>query len=186
MGKKTSSAAALVAPRAQTPPEPEAAEQPVTPLAARLQRAFGECLRVAAAALVGYTLAATAWRVRHDPQELAFVVGCCVLLAALLVCLRRAERLAPGSPVAERRRLQAAVWFLTTVLSCAFAYRVSLAMPDVLVVLVWCMTAFVVLAGFFMLVLCNRKDQQYHRCLDEVDASDDKPFDKIRHTDGLV
>ncbi|CAN6358748.1 unnamed protein product [Urochloa humidicola] len=178
MGKKTSSA--------QTPPEPEAAEQPVTPLAARLQRTFGECLRVAAAALVGYSLAATAWRVRHDPQEFAFVAGCCVLLAALLVCLRWAERLTPGSPAVERRRLQAAVWFLSTVLSCAFAYRVSLVMPAAPVILIWCMTTFVVLAGFFVLVLCSCKGQQYHQCLDEADTSDAKPFDKIRHTDGLV
>ncbi|CAN6340834.1 unnamed protein product [Urochloa humidicola] len=179
MGKKTSSA--------QTPPEPEAAEQPVPPLAARLQRAFGECLRLAAAALVGYSFAATAWRVCHDPPELAFVGGCCVLLAALLVCLRWAERLTPGSPAAERRQLQAAVWFLSTVLSCAFAYRVSLVMPAALVVLVWCMTAFVALAGFFMLVHCNCKDQQLHQCFDEVDTGDAKPFNKIGpHSHELV
>ncbi|CAN6326874.1 unnamed protein product [Urochloa humidicola] len=143
-------------------------------------------MRVAAVALVAWSFARSAWRARGDPRDLAFVAGSGAVLAALFWCLRLTERLTPGSPAALRRRLQAAVWFLSTVLSCAFAYRISLIMPAALVVLIWCMTAFVVLAGFFMLVLCNcNRDQQY-QCLDEVDASDAKPFDKIMHTHGLV
>ncbi|CAN6353955.1 unnamed protein product [Urochloa humidicola] len=164
------------------------ADQTTTPAAAGsapLAALSSLIMRVAAVVLLAWSFARSAWRARGDPRDLAFVAGSGAVLAALLWCLRLAERLTPGSPAALRRRLQAAVWFLSTVLSCAFAYRVSLVMPAALVIIVWCMTAFVVLAGFFMLVLCNCEGQQYRRCLDEVDAGDAKPFYKI-NTDGLV
>nr|CAB3464139.1 unnamed protein product [Digitaria exilis] len=119
-------------------PVPEAAtEHPPASLAARsLESMCGACLRFATVALVGYSLATTAWRARHDPGDLAFVAGAGALLAALLACLRRAERLTPESPAEERRRVQAAVWLISTVLSCAFAYRVAAIMPMAVAVLV--------------------------------------------------
>ncbi|CAD6334451.1 unnamed protein product [Miscanthus lutarioriparius] len=100
-------------------------------------------------------------------DDLAFVAFAYADLAALFWCARRVERLtaaapSPG-PVRERderrRRLQVAVWVLSTALSCAFAYRVSLIMPPALVLLVWAMASFVVLIGFYVLVLCE--DQGY-------------------------
>ncbi|KAJ1261999.1 hypothetical protein BS78_09G072900 [Paspalum vaginatum] len=140
------------------------------------------CIRVAVAVFVGYTLAATAWRSRHDPQDLGFVAFASVLLAALLACIRRAERLAPDSPAEERRRVQSAVWALSAVLSCAFAYRVGGGgvMPPALAVLVWCMTALVVLVGFFLLVLCE--DQRYQALGDgagDAGDGDREPYAKI-------
>lgn len=135
-------------------------------------------VRVAAIAVVSCSLARSAWLARGDPWDLAFIAGAGAVLATLFWCLRQAERLTPGSPAVERWRLQAAVWFLSTVLSCAFAYRVSLVMPPALVVLIWSMTSLIVLAGFVMLVLCNCKDQQY-QCLDEVDDGDAKPCNKL-------
>ncbi|KAG2616786.1 uncharacterized protein LOC120664306 [Panicum virgatum] len=175
-------ATAAADPRAQ-PPEQEADDQ----AAARLQRACAACLRAAALLLVGYSFAVTAWRSRHEPRDLAFVTGSCALLAALLACLRRAESLTPASPAGERRLLQASVWALSTALSCAFAYRVAAVMPPVLAALVWCMTASVVLTGFFMLVLC--KDQQQYQAMDNVDrdaAGEGKQLDKISTADELV
>ncbi|CAN6326870.1 unnamed protein product [Urochloa humidicola] len=173
-------------------PEPEPAEQPdMAPFPARqLQRAFGHCLRLAAAILVFYNFAATAWRVRHEPRELAFVAAAGSLLAALLACLRRAERLAPDpdAPAGERRRVQAAVWAISTALSCAFAYRVAAIMPPLLAAIVWFMTAFVVLVGLFLLVLCGDQ-QQYQAVLDDVEcdpAGDGKNFEKINPADALV
>ncbi|KAF8727007.1 hypothetical protein HU200_019501 [Digitaria exilis] len=162
-------------------PEQEAAEQAVS----SLQSACAACLSVSAAVLVAYSFVATAWRARNDPGDLAFVAGAAALLAALLACLRRAERLTPDSPAEERRRVQAAVWLLSTVLSCAFAYRVAAIMPMAVAVLVWCMTALVVLVGFCLLVLC--KDEQY-QCLEEVeDAGDAKLLkNKIKPNDELV
>ncbi|CAN6349873.1 unnamed protein product [Urochloa humidicola] len=172
-------------------PEPEAAEQPqpvTAPFPARLQRAFGHCLRAAAAILVCYTFASTAWRVRHDPRELAFVAAASALLAALLACLRRAERLTPASPAGEKRRVQAAVWAISAAVSCAFAYRVVAIMPPLLAALVWFMTAVVVLAGLFLLVLCRDQQQQY-QALDDSNcdpAGDGKHFEKINRADALV
>ena len=166
---------------------PKAADDdPVSPISAQLRCACGHCLRFAAAAVVCYSFAATAWRVRHDPQDLAFIAATASLLAALLACLRRAERLAPDSPAAERRRVQAAVWALSTALSCAFAYRVAAVMPPPLAVLVWCMTAFVALVGLYLLVLC--RDQQYQALPgdDAAIASDRKASAKISPTVELV
>ncbi|XP_066364458.1 uncharacterized protein [Miscanthus floridulus] len=166
---------------------PKAADDdPVSPFSAQLRCVCGHCLRAAAAAVVGYSFAVTAWRVRHDPQDLAFVAAAASLLAALLACLRRAERFAPDSPAAERRRVQAAVWALSTALSCAFAYRVAAVMPPPLAVLVWCMTAFVGLVGLYLLVLC--RDQQYQALRDDdaAIASDRKASAKISPTDELV
>lgn len=163
-----------------------AAEHPVAapPLAARLESMCGACLCVGAVVLMGYIFGTTVWRARDDPGDLAFVGGAGALLAALLACLRRAERLTPASPPEERRRVQAAVWLISTVLSCVFAYRVAAVMPMALAVLVWCMTALVVLVGFCLLVLC--KDEEY-QCLEEVqDDGDAKVFNKIRPNDELV
>jgi peptidoglycan/LPS O-acetylase OafA/YrhL len=168
--------------------EPEAAEQAV----ARLRRVCGACLPVAAAVLVCYSFASAAWRVRDEPRELAFVAASGALLAALLACLRRAERLAPDSAAGERRRLQAAVWALSAAVSCAFAYRVAAVMPPALAVVVWCMTAFVVLAGLFLLVLCGDQQQQQQQqyqalCNAGCDpAGDGKPFNTINPADALV
>ncbi|CAL4910064.1 unnamed protein product [Urochloa decumbens] len=111
---------------------------------------------------LGCILVGTVRDVRNRPWDLAFVAFAYADMAALFLCLRRAERL-PREPSPdewqERRWLQVVVWMLSAALSCAFAYRVSLIMPPVLVVAVWSMTSFVVIAGFFVLVLC--KDQGY-------------------------
>ncbi|KAG0517228.1 hypothetical protein BDA96_09G070800 [Sorghum bicolor] len=165
-----------------------AADDPAVspPFSAQLRRVCGHCLRAAAVAAVGYSFAATAWRVRHDTRDLAFVAAAASLLAALLACLRRAERLTPDSPAAERRRVQAAVWALSTALSCAFAYRVAAVMPPPLAVLVWCMTALVALVGLYLLVLC--RDQQYQALTDDdaAVAGDRKESAKISPSDELV
>ncbi|KAL6608317.1 hypothetical protein ACP70R_041380 [Stipagrostis hirtigluma subsp. patula] len=168
--------------------EPEHEQQAPLDVGARLQLACGACLRAAALVLVAYSLAAAAWRARREPRDLAFVAGAGAALGALLLCLRRAERLTPASPAGEWRRVRAAVWALTTALSCAFAYRVAAVMPPALAAVVWCMTALVVLAGFFMLVLCT--DQQYRGLDEDLDcdaAGDRKPFNsRITIVDELV
>ncbi|CAN6331616.1 unnamed protein product [Urochloa humidicola] len=153
---KTSSRMALLVPAhaddphtAQPPAEPPAEEAQ----ARRIRRALSAVVflsRVAVIGLIAYGTAPSAWRARGDPMELAAVVAPCALLAALFVCQHRAERLTPESPPGERRRLHLAVWTLSTAVSCAFAYRVSLIMPAVLAVVVWSMTLFVVIVGFFV------------------------------------
>ncbi|CAN6349876.1 unnamed protein product [Urochloa humidicola] len=117
---------------------------------------------------LGCILVGTVREVRDRPRDLVFVAFAYADMGALFLCLRRAERL-PREPSPaegqERRRLQVIVWMLSAALSCAFAYRVSLIMPAVLVVAVWSMTSFVVIAGFFVLVLSS-KDQGYPAALE--------------------
>ncbi|TVU17161.1 hypothetical protein EJB05_33177, partial [Eragrostis curvula] len=130
-------------------------------------------------ALATYSFTIAAWRARQDTGDVAFVAGAYAALATLFVCLRRAERLTPDSPAAERRQLHFAVWALSTALSCAFAYRVSLVMQLAeLVVVIWCMTSFVVLMGFYMLVLCNCKDRHDQVGFDDVTVGEREPFIK--------
>lgn len=128
------------------------------------------------AVVVGYSFAFAAWHARHDPQDLAFVAAVFFLLAALLLCLQ----------LPAERRVQAAVWALSTLLSCSFAYRVAGVMPPALAVLVWCMTAAVVLTGFFLLVLF--KVQRCQALLDDADAAGDRnnAYVKIGASDELA
>jgi hypothetical protein len=119
----------------------------------------------------------------HDrPRgDLAFVAFVYADLAALFWCTRRAELLAataaappssPGTVQDDRsRRLQVAVWVLSTALSCSFAYRVSLILPPALVLVVWAMASSVVLVGFYVLVLCE--DQGYYRLLESAGDGED-------------
>ncbi|KAJ1262000.1 hypothetical protein BS78_09G073000 [Paspalum vaginatum] len=187
MDKKTSSRVAIAP--ASSPaasggalqsPEPEAE---MSPAARSALLALACLLRVAVIALMASSIAPSAWRARGDPWELALITGPCVLLAAMFVCLHRAERLTPDSDPGERRRLHVAVWVLSTGISCLLAYRISMAMPVALVVVIWGMTSLVVLGGFYMLVLYN--DQQY-QSLDEVHTDDDAKPNKIRHPDEFV
>ncbi|GJM94793.1 hypothetical protein PR202_ga11472 [Eleusine coracana subsp. coracana] len=166
------------------PPEPAEQKAPCTLFGVTCS----SCLHLALLAFVAYSFLHTVYRVRHDPRDLAFVAGSYAVLGALFLCLRHAERLTPDSPAGERRRVHAAVWVLTTVLSLAFAYRVAALMPPALAVIVWAMTTIVVLAGLFMLVLCKG---QHYQASDEVNceapfASDIKLFKKTKSTGELV
>lgn len=173
---------------ASAAPDPAAAENaPAAQSTLLALTSLTLIIRVLAMSLLACSFTRAAWRARGDPWDLAFIAGAGAVLAALFWCLQLAERLTPDSPPAERRRLQVGVWSLSTVLSCAFAYRVSLVMPPALVAVVWGVTSLVVLAGFCMLVL--GEDQQY-RCLEEVHtddpAGDAKPCDQVRPADELV
>jgi hypothetical protein len=123
------------------------------------------------------SLVLTTQQVHDRPWDLAFVAFAYADLAALFWCARRVERLAaapwssPGPVRDERRRLQVAAWVLSTALSCAFAYRVSLILPPALVLVVWAMASFVVLVGFCVLVLC--KDQAGYRILEAAGDGED-------------
>nr|CAB3460419.1 unnamed protein product [Digitaria exilis] len=106
-------------------------------------------LRVADIVLFASSAAPSAWRARRDPAELAVVTEPSALLAALFVCIHRAERLAPGSSHGERRRrLLVAVWALSTLVFCLAAYQVSRVMSGAPAIAVWSLMAFfVVRAG---------------------------------------
>lgn len=149
------------------------ASEPRKLLGALLDQACSVCLRLAVLVFLVYSFVQTARRVRGDPWDLAFAVAAYADLGMLFLCLRRVEQLTPASPTGERRRLQFTVWALSTVLSCAFAYRVCKIMPPALVVAIWCVTTSVVLVGFYCLVVYNDPG------LEDCDASDAKSFHKI-------
>jgi hypothetical protein len=138
---------------------------------ARLLRSARQACRdagVPAAVLlfVACSLFGTARRVGDRPWDLAFVAFAYSDLAGLFLCLRRAERLqrepSPAAEGQERRVLQMGVWALSASLSCVFALRLSLIAPSAaLVIVVWSMTAFVVLLGFCVLVVCKDQDHGY-------------------------
>lgn len=111
--------------------------------------------RVAIIALAAHRIAPSAWRARGDPVELAVVVGPCALLAAQFVCLHRAERLPPGSPPGELRRLKVAGWVLTALILCLLACQVWRDMPAEMV-----MNYCLALIGFFVFVLCGGQAYQ--------------------------
>ncbi|CAN6358749.1 unnamed protein product [Urochloa humidicola] len=184
---KTSSRVALVVPAPAADPH-HAQPEPEEAQARRRRAALAiACVsRVVVIALMASSVAPMAWRARRDPVELIVVAGPCALLAALFVCIHRAERLAPDSPPGERRRLHVAGWVLSTLIIYLSAYQISRGMPAALAIAVWSVMSVIVLAGFYMLVL--RKDQQYQE-LDGVDAvaGDGKAaFKTARPTDDLV
>ncbi|KAJ8513833.1 hypothetical protein OPV22_004267 [Ensete ventricosum] len=90
-----------------------------------------------------------AYRSRHDPPTLAFVVFAYSDLMVLLFCLKRMERL----PLEGRERLKFPVWALSTALILAFSWRVAAVMPLVLAVVVWLMSGSVAVGGFYGLFI---------------------------------
>ncbi|URE20528.1 hypothetical protein MUK42_11284 [Musa troglodytarum] len=103
------------------------------------------------------------YRSRGDPSMLVFVLFSCSDLLFLFLCLRRFERLAPGSPPAEKVRLKMAVWLLSAALVLAFSCRVSSVMPRALAALVWLMAGSVLVGGFYGLFLYKEQDDERER-----------------------
>ena len=115
--------------------------------------------------------AQAAYRARHAPWDLAFVLFAYADLGLLFLCLTMYERLPPpleevqegdsgddGAAVSRRRRrsLKMAVWALSTALSAAFAWRLVAVMPapaPALKAAVWAMTASVVVGVLYFLVV---------------------------------
>ncbi|XP_052156970.1 uncharacterized protein LOC127774728 [Oryza glaberrima] len=104
--------------------------------------------------------AQAAYRARHAPWDLAFVLFAYAGLGLLFLCLSMHERLPQpaaadddGEAVRRRRRwLKMAVWALSTALSAAFAWRVAAVMPaPAMKAAVWGMTSTVAVAGFYLL-----------------------------------
>ncbi|CAN6208759.1 unnamed protein product [Urochloa humidicola] len=88
------------------------------------------------------------YRSRHDPRSAAFVAGAYGAVVLLGWFLRRFER---GE--GDRRRTQAAVWLLTTLLTAIFAFRVAAVMPPAVCSVVYLMAAATAGAGFWTLFL---------------------------------
>ncbi|CAL9125855.1 unnamed protein product [Musa acuminata var. zebrina] len=103
------------------------------------------------------------YRFRGDPSMLVFVLFSCSDLLFLFLCLRTFERLAPGSPPAEKARLKMAVWLLSAALVLAFSCRTSSVMPRALAALVWLVAGSVLVGGFYGLFLYKEQHDERER-----------------------
>ncbi|CAN6202569.1 unnamed protein product [Urochloa humidicola] len=88
---------------------------------------------------------AAAYRSRRDPGSVGFVAAAYAALLLLLHSLRRFER----APPADRGRVKAAVWGLSSLLTVMFAARVAPLMPPPVGVAVWAMAAATAGGGFW-------------------------------------
>ncbi|OEL36994.1 hypothetical protein BAE44_0001987 [Dichanthelium oligosanthes] len=89
--------------------------------------------------------AVAVYRSWGDTASVAFVAVAYAALLLLLHFLRRFER----APPADRGRIKAAVWALSTVLTALFASRVAPLMPPPIGVVVWAMAAATAVGGFW-------------------------------------
>ncbi|CAN6208753.1 unnamed protein product [Urochloa humidicola] len=92
-----------------------------------------------------------AWR-EGDPASVGFVLAAYAALLLLLHFIRRLEQ-APAA--ADRGRLKAAVWALSTMLTVMFASRVAPLMPPAVGVAVWAMAAATAGGGFWAFFFAN-------------------------------
>ncbi|KAG1346285.1 hypothetical protein COCNU_06G001140 [Cocos nucifera] len=92
----------------------------------------------------------SAYRARHDPWTVAFVLFAYLDLLALFGCLRAIEKQrAEHGTVEIKGSLKVAVWVLANALNVALAYRVAQMMPLALYVVVWGMSGFTIIVTFY-------------------------------------
>ncbi|CAL5023138.1 unnamed protein product [Urochloa decumbens] len=93
------------------------------------------------------------YRSQGDVPAVMFVAASYADLVLLFACLRFYQRATPDS--STRTRLKIAVWTLTTLLTLAFAYRLSSVMPLPMAALV-CAMAAVALVGIYNAFFAHR------------------------------
>ena len=130
----------------KTEREPE--QQPASPPPEADANGFN-FLTIIALLFLTVNSADVAYRSRHDPPTLAFVVFAYSDLMMLLFCLKKMEQL----PLEGRERLKFPVWALSTALILAFSWRVAEIMPLVLAVVVWLLSGSVAVGGFYGLFI---------------------------------
>ncbi|CAL9102201.1 unnamed protein product [Musa textilis] len=91
----------------------------------------------------------SAYHSRSTPSTLTFLLFSYFDLLSLFFCLRRFERLGPGSSPEKKARMKAAIWLLTTALNLALAWRVSETVPWQLAAAVWALAGCVAVGGFY-------------------------------------
>ncbi|XP_062178537.1 uncharacterized protein LOC133883277 [Phragmites australis] len=94
-----------------------------------------------------FNTAVAAYRSRGDPSSVAFVALAYAALLLLFHFLRKFERVPP----ADRGKVKAAVWALSTLLTAMFASRVAPLMPPLVGVAVWAMAAVTAGGGYWAL-----------------------------------
>ncbi|KAG2609371.1 hypothetical protein PVAP13_4KG035300 [Panicum virgatum] len=82
----------------------------------------------------------------NDPASVAFVIASYGAMALLFLVLRKLET--SSADREGRRKILAAVWALTTLLTAMFASKVAPLMPQFVAVQVWLMAAATAVGGF--------------------------------------
>ncbi|XP_008780829.2 uncharacterized protein LOC103700727 [Phoenix dactylifera] len=123
----------------------------------------------------------SAYRARHDPWTVAFVLFAYLDLLALFGCLRAYEkqRAEPLGTVEMNTSLKVAIWVLANALNVAFAYRVAQMMPLALYAVVWGMSGFTLLVTFYGLFLCPEPENLKNNDTEEVLFSEFSPETKV-------
>ncbi|CAN6208710.1 unnamed protein product [Urochloa humidicola] len=101
-------------------------------------------------AVLGCNSALAVYNSWGDAGSVAFVLGADALLVLLFLCLREYERDRGGG---GGRRIKAAVWALTTLLTMMFASRVAPLMPPVVAAVVWALAVATAAADFWAFFL---------------------------------
>ncbi|XP_010932905.1 uncharacterized protein [Elaeis guineensis] len=118
-----------------------------------------------------------AYHARHDPGTLVFVLWSYVNLLLLFWCLKKFENLRTDCPppAEKRERLKVAIWVLSTALNLTFAWRVAGIMPLALAVVIWAMSGFLAVAGFYGLFIYKDGNGD----LDEPEFQELSPDEKV-------
>ncbi|KAJ4794848.1 hypothetical protein LUZ62_046094 [Rhynchospora pubera] len=122
---------------------------------------------------LSYNFGLAAYRSRSNPWDLAFIISCYVELILLFLCLKKHENLAADAPTECRYRLKVVVWILCTLLTFTFAWRISQIMPWYLNVIIWAMSASVILVEFYFFFLFRGDDAQLANKYSKLDSHDD-------------
>ncbi|KAJ4765962.1 hypothetical protein LUZ62_076337 [Rhynchospora pubera] len=119
-----------------------------------------------------YNFGLAAYRSRTNPWDLAFIISCYLELILLFLCLKKHENLTSDSPNEQRDRLKVVVWILCTLFTFTFAWRISQIMPWYLNVIIWGMSASVILVGFYFFFLFKDDDAQLTNKYSKLNSHD--------------
>ena len=104
-----------------------------------------------------------AYRSRHNPWDLAFVISCYTelsLLFSVFWCLRLRDDLGDNAPPEKIDWLKLVLFVLLTLLIVTFACRVSLFIPLSSKIVVWAMSGCVIAAGFYAFFIFDWDDRE--------------------------
>ncbi|KAF3326901.1 hypothetical protein FCM35_KLT08531 [Carex littledalei] len=132
-----------------------------------------------------YNFGIVTYRSRNNPWDLAFVTSCYVELMLLFYCLRKDENLTADTPTKDSDKLKGVVWVLCTLLTCTFALRISQIMPWYMNIIIWGMSASVILLGFyfFFLIQCEDAQSANKYCKLDTDHKEEKKFCELSAED---
>ncbi|KAJ3701885.1 hypothetical protein LUZ61_005590 [Rhynchospora tenuis] len=96
------------------------------------------------------------YRSWEDPWSIAYILVSLVDLFVLFYILRVFERTPRDSSL--RGKLKAAVWFLTTLLTIMFSYRIGAVVPPAIAITAWSMAVATILGGYYAFFIYKESD----------------------------